>query len=593
MSHRVSFAITSRDEDPAILTATIEGVLATSKGRWREILVVDDGSIRPVDFSHPDVAILRNAEPVGVCPSRRKALAASSGNVLVTLDAHMTFELDWLDRMLEHVDSRALLCAAWMNYERSRTYCFGADIAWGQSQFTGFGFRHRTEKPRRASSPISVILGACYMIRRDAYEQLGGFCPLFRVWGSDEQDMSIRALMAGLEVRCVAGAGVGHLDRQLPYPVSWDHSIYNEIVMIRSVFEEGTAKLLEEFFEPLSDNVQNWLRALDLREWRSVVQSQRRMQDVDFFRRYAKDAPLLFRNRVELKRGCIPPGRILAALEDQERRAARSLEPRVHAVEKTVCERENSISFKTFGVSMTIDVNDPTLTGRLSDCLPPEAEDAEQTAHPAEAESRYSLMFDPPNYRFSAGTRRVIESADLELVLKVVRAAFQHDVAVEAKSWLFVKAAVVGWRKQAILLLGDRMSGAAALVAELVCAGAEFYSDTYAVFDAQGRILPYARPLELAGESLALGAADRAPLRMGLVALARFRPGSRNRPQQLTTGKGLQALLANGVFAEGRAERAVPLLGRISRGVPMLRITHGDAGKAARALLSMVSVNAK
>jgi hypothetical protein len=589
VAHRISFAITARDEDPAILTATIEGLLSTSRGRWREILVVDDGSIAPVAFAHPDVVILRNSEPVGVCPSRRKALAAAGGNVLVTLDAHMTFQPDWLDRMLEHVDSRALLCAAWMSYDRSRTYCWGADFAWGRGVFTGFGFRHRQRRPRRKIAAIPMVIGACYMIRRDAYEQLGGFCPLFRVWGSDEQDISIRAWLAGLEVKCVTGAGVGHLNRAaLSYPVTWDHSLFNEIVMIRTAFEEPVACLLEEFFAPLSDTVQSWLQAVDWRAWRSLVQSQRRMSDADFFRRYAPDAPLSFRHGVELKRGRTPASRIMAAVEDQERRISRSFAPSPPPAEPGLCAPRDRISFTTFGVPMTIRVNEPSLTGRLLECLPP---GACASGH-AEGGVPYSLTFEPPNYRFSAGANCLIESADLNHVLKAVRDALQHDVAVEAEPYLFVKAAVVARQGQAILLLGDRMSGARALAAELVAAGAEYYSDTCAVFDARGQVLPYPRPLELAGAAWSAGTPDGSlvgpPLKMGMVVLARFMPGSRTRLRRLTFGKGLQALLANGVLAGGKAARAFTLFGRIGRGIPVIQATYGNAGVAAMALLRVI-----
>ena len=59
---RGPYFVTSPEHMHAILAATIEGVLSTSNGRWLEIVVVDDGSITPVSFSHPDVVILRNAE---------------------------------------------------------------------------------------------------------------------------------------------------------------------------------------------------------------------------------------------------------------------------------------------------------------------------------------------------------------------------------------------------------------------------------------------------------------------------------------------------------------------------------------------------
>ena len=65
-----------------------------------------------------------------VSKARRQGCDVASGAVLVCLDAHMTFDPSWLDRMLAHVESGALLCSAFWNYERTVCHCFGADFTW-------------------------------------------------------------------------------------------------------------------------------------------------------------------------------------------------------------------------------------------------------------------------------------------------------------------------------------------------------------------------------------------------------------------------------------------------------------------------------
>ena len=72
------------------------------------------------------------------------------------MDAHMRFAADWLDRMLPHVESGALLCASWWDYELTRPLCWGADFLWcGERDYAagrspGFAFRHRTKIPGTA-----------------------------------------------------------------------------------------------------------------------------------------------------------------------------------------------------------------------------------------------------------------------------------------------------------------------------------------------------------------------------------------------------------------------------------------------------------
>ena len=56
-------------------------------------------------------------------------------------------------------------------------------------------------------------------------------------------------------------------------------------------------------------------------------------------------------------------------------------------------------------------------------------------------------------------------------------------------------AGVVGWKGWALVLPGKSGAGKTTLVAELIRAGATYYSDEYAVLDERGRVHPYARPL--------------------------------------------------------------------------------------------------
>src|SRR5437868_5284678 len=81
----------------------------------------------------------------------------------------------------------------------------------------------------------------------------------------------------------------------------------------------------------------------------------------------------------------------------------------------------------------------------------------------------------------------------------------------------------------------------------LVRAGATYYSDEYAVFDAQGRIHPFARRLSLRTEvpgrperyePEALGGRMGAkPLPVGLVAFSEYKAGARWRPRELSPGQ--------------------------------------------------------
>ncbi len=300
----ISFIITAREESPDVLRRTIEELRATTPPAEREILVIDDGSTLPVSGVGLDVWVVRNDEPAGGFRARGRGVPGASGHVLVILDAHMTFDHNWLTRMLAHVESGALLCSAFWDYERSVCHCFGADFQWNADRnysaqrYPGFGLRHRTRFPGEGARDVPMAIGACYMLLRSTYESLGGFSPLFRVWGADEQDLSARAWLAGFGVKCVTEARVGHLWRPaFRYPVYFEHLEFNQLALIRSVFDAQTTALLQACFEPVPERVREWWTESDVRSWRGVVQQARRCDDRDFFLRFVPD---LHRQRVRL-----------------------------------------------------------------------------------------------------------------------------------------------------------------------------------------------------------------------------------------------------------------------------------------------------
>jgi glycosyltransferase involved in cell wall biosynthesis len=293
---RISLIINSRNESKSILEATITRLLTTTARYATEIIVIDDGSSDPIAGLGQDVRLFRNQEPIGVSQSRRLGACVATGDVLVWLDAHMTFADDWLDQMLAYVESRSLLCSAAWDYNLSTCLCWGVDIDWcaGRNYIEGlspgFIIRHRTSAPLDDAAEVPMVIGSCYMMSRSSYNKLGGFSPLLRVWGQDDVDISIRAWISGLGVKCITKAQVGHLYRsRFPYPVYYDHLEFNQLVIIRSIFDESTIQRLEGYFKPLSAKVIGWLENIesDLEKWRAEIQAKRRLGDEEFFRDFA------------------------------------------------------------------------------------------------------------------------------------------------------------------------------------------------------------------------------------------------------------------------------------------------------------------
>jgi hypothetical protein len=204
---------------------------------------------------------------------------------------------------------------------------------------------------------------------------------------------------------------------------------------------------------------------------------------------------------------------------------------------------------------------------------------------------RFSMLY--------ADAGRIARSLDIDEVFRAFESELQLYVAEMTRRRVFVHAGVVGWRGKAIVIPGRSFSGKTTLVAELVRAGAVYYSDEYAVLDERGRVHPYARPLaireqgEFQGtkhsvESLG-GRRGKKPLPVGLIVVSRYKAGAKWRPRQLSPGKGALALLDNTVSIRRQPERAFETVERIVATAPVLKGQRGEAKEIVMPLLQSVA----
>lgn len=260
------------------------------------------------------------------------------------------------------------------------------------------------------------------------------------------------------------------------------------------------------------------------------------------------------------------------------------------------------LSFVAYGQRIGIRVNDPEVLGRLPDLLPP---GWKRVGSPI-VEHLYSLLAGGNGAqanvrRFNllyAGSARLARTMDLEEVFESLESHLHLTIADAARGRLFVHAGVVGWRGKAIVLPGRTFSGKTTLVAALVRAGAAYYSDEYAVFDARGRVHAYPKALSMRDgngarprrtTAAALGGRPGAkPLPVGLVALTEYRPEARWRPRRLPPGEAILELLANTVAARRRPKAALATLQRVVARAPVLKGPRGEAEEVLDAMLEQI-----
>ena len=171
--------------------------------------------------------------------------------------------------------------------------------------------------------------------------------------------------------------------------------------------------------------------------------------------------------------------------------------------------------------------------------------------------------------------------------------AFESDldfyVGQTTRTKLFVHAGVVSWKGRAIIIPGRSHSGKTTLVQALLEVGATYYSDEFAVFDREGSVHAFPRPLsvrtkvtttKIAAAQLGAKTGCRS-LPVGLVILTRYKPGARWRPQVLSPGKGVLGLLQNTLVARRYPQLAFTALERVICRACVLGSARGDARETA------------
>jgi hypothetical protein len=260
-------------------------------------------------------------------------------------------------------------------------------------------------------------------------------------------------------------------------------------------------------------------------------------------------------------------------------------------------ERTETVAVEAFGVTVTVTA-DSQYFAAVSDFLPPYARPAK---HPPER-GRFALVKDADNALLSVicDGNSIAGSVDLRLALGILDAQLRMYIALNAPDYVFVHAGVVGMGERAIVLPGRSFTGKTTLVAALVQAGAEYWSDEYAVLDADGLVHPYPKPLsvriddtrvteERPIESLGGLAGDR-PLPVALIAFTGYRPGAAWAMHSRTAGEGAVKLLEHSVAARSRPEQVLAAVRRAATDAVVLEGDRGDADEAASALLSQQEV---
>ncbi len=258
-----------------------------------------------------------------------------------------------------------------------------------------------------------------------------------------------------------------------------------------------------------------------------------------------------------------------------------------------------SLVFRSHGLTIGIDLDDPALFEPVSDQLPPGELVPAGAAEPFDRAYRITWLDEEASPHGVSGYQMYVNDEpsgptfrDPQIIVERLESDLQIYIAEFADPHLFLHAGVVRWHGKTIVLPGKTHAGKSTLVRALVNAGATYFSDEFAVLDHEGRVLPY--PRKLSHREGPLGPAGRIdmaahapepgenlqPLPVDLVALIRYEAGSEWEATELRGARAVVAMSEHMVPIRRRPAETLAMLARVAATAAVYQCTRPDLDTA-------------
>jgi GT2 family glycosyltransferase len=214
-----------------------------------DIVVVDNASRdRTVDLVrrvHPDIAVIRSNVNVGYGHGANLGIAATSLEYVAVLNQDVVVSPGWLRPLLRAMQDDESVALATPKILLS-TDTASVNACGGSPHYTGITTCRGYGRPSAAyssSEVVGAVSGAAFVVRRDVFDAVGGFDPLFFMY-LEETDLSLRVALAGYRILCVPSTTVIH-DFRASFPLDKIHWLErNRFLLLAKLFRWRTLLVL-------------------------------------------------------------------------------------------------------------------------------------------------------------------------------------------------------------------------------------------------------------------------------------------------------------------------------------------------------------
>jgi hypothetical protein len=231
----------------------------------------------------------------------------------------------------------------------------------------------------------------------------------------------------------------------------------------------------------------------------------------------------------------------------------------------------SAISFDVFGARVELSGDCEDAIAAVRESLP-----GRRDAAGGEPDVRCSFeRLDAGAVRLRGGGPWAPFTGTLEEACREALSRLHFEVAVAARSAVFLHAAAVVVADRLFLFPGRSGHGKSTMAAALVAAGGTYFSDEYAPVDPAGLVWPYRKPASLRPASAAVlspvaaGGPEPAARRCDFVLGTRFASGAEWRPRRLSSGEAALLLIDNAVPARLRPQETAAAIARLLDARPL------------------------
>jgi GT2 family glycosyltransferase len=291
--------------------------LLDSEGVAVEVVLVDngctDGAVERLE-STPGVVVVRPRKNLGFAGGCNAGAAVASGEFIALINGDLIVEPDALEELVAFARKPEIGIAQpsiRLSDDPSRLNSDGNEV-----HFLGFSWCGSFGEPaskRSAPRTITSVMGAAMLVRRELWDELGGFEPRYFAYHEDVE-LCRRCWHRGLELVNVPSAVAIHRYEFGREPTKLYHSERNRLLFVLTAYEARTLFVLalpliamelaalvgSLLTRTLGKKVAGWMWLLRNRRW---VEQRRRMLQAE---RVIPDAHLTYLLSTRLNAGNFP-----------------------------------------------------------------------------------------------------------------------------------------------------------------------------------------------------------------------------------------------------------------------------------------------